>query len=540
MTLGGLAIAGAAFTALASSVSCASNAEVDIGLSDPDNLKALAQYAQLAIFQGTCPSDQALAFGNLAGAIKFQNIDANLAFSDVGPLKKGKYGFAALLRRADCAVVGFGCTPVDLDVHRHVTIQFAPVSPPSGACDTGAGQTCDDGICTGGSPSEAGPGDTGAPDAEGGAKPLCTLDLVPNGGAELPAPALGNASVLGPSAVGTPAGFLSVYREGNADAANAVRVPVGDDGVIKTAVKDALTVCPADPSSNGITAGWNSIAKQGLMALGIPECPDAGPTSALFTSFDQDGKKLASEEPPLVVYELKFQSVNGVAGTPNDSTFNLAALERDPVFHPRFFAVTNVTAGENPNFPKVTTAATFVRIAAASGINAIAYDLPAGGGVNLEVAPPNSTYKPGTYAAGTTAAVGAWADLAMLAVASPQGIQWVVVKALGTKINEGTLNVPAATAVDVVALNDHFIVVAAGPQSLRLFRFDIDGDTITAPTQPIVLPPQVGGAKLDRFDGTMMSATGARNRVFITWLNKAGALGEGASPGGYAVFQCDG
>ena len=544
LALGGLGAVAAAVASLSSSVSCASNALLDVEVTDPDHLKDGATYAQLAIFQGACPSDEQLAFGDIKGAVRVQTIEVEEPISsDIGPLKKDKYGFAALLRRDDCAVLGFGCTPVDLKVHRHVTIEVAPVVPPSGECKAALGESCVNGGCTKLTPSDGGPPVEGGADADGGPKPVCTLEPVPNAGAELPAPSIGNASVVGPSAVATPTGFLTVYREANADSANAIRLPVGDDGVAKAAQKDALVACVGDPSSNGITAGWNGVAKLGLMAHATPDCADGGATSAVFTSFDQDGKKVNSVIPPLVAYELKFQSVNGVAGTPNDVSFMLASLEKDPVFHPRIFSVgSDLNPAYDNTVPATSDPATFVRIAAASGINALAYDMAAdaGGGVNFYVGAPNSTYHPQAYAAGTTAAVAAWSDKAMLVIPTASGIQWVVRNAQGTELKKGTLSLGTATAVDVVALNDHFIVVAAELNKLTLFRFDLDGETITAPAKPIVLPAQVGAAKLDRFDGKMMSAAGARNRVFITWLNKSGALGEGSSPGGYALFQCDG
>ena len=48
---------------------------------------------------------------------------------------------------------------------------------------------------------------------------------------------------------------------------------IDDNGKAKASQKDPLTACPGDPSSNGITAGWNPIAKLGLMALATPDCP---------------------------------------------------------------------------------------------------------------------------------------------------------------------------------------------------------------------------------------------------------------------------
>jgi hypothetical protein len=141
-----LLASGAVMSGLAAG--CMGNDAVDVVVYDPTDLRWAAQYAQLAIFAETCPSDYVIATGMIKGAVAVQTIAADGQFASVGELKKQKYGFVALLRGSDCSVIGAGCTPVDLEKHRHITVQIDPVVPPAGACDASLGQKCVGGICS--------------------------------------------------------------------------------------------------------------------------------------------------------------------------------------------------------------------------------------------------------------------------------------------------------------------------------------------------------------------------------------------------------
>jgi hypothetical protein len=137
----------AAWLAAAAVASCGGAPDIDVVLYDPENIRDGAQYAQLAVFTDGCPSDQYLAFGEVRAAVMVQTVPADGVFSELGKLKKGTYGFVGLLRANDCAVLGVGCTEVDFEKHRHITVQLDPVIPPAGACDTSLGIYCTGGIC---------------------------------------------------------------------------------------------------------------------------------------------------------------------------------------------------------------------------------------------------------------------------------------------------------------------------------------------------------------------------------------------------------
>lgn len=127
-------------TVLGTLLSCASKPTVEVELTDPNGLRATAKYTQLVVFEGGCPPDEDLAYGKIKGAKYLQTTGVDGPFNEIGDLPKADYGFAALLRQNDCAVVAFGCTPVNLEHHRRVTIQVEPVSPPLGACDATKGE----------------------------------------------------------------------------------------------------------------------------------------------------------------------------------------------------------------------------------------------------------------------------------------------------------------------------------------------------------------------------------------------------------------
>lgn len=140
-----------AMSSLIASGACAKSASVDVVLLDPSDFRAQAAFEQLAIFEGGCPPDLILANGAVESATQVQTVPVGGEFADIGPLKKSSYGFAVLLRKDDCTVVAAGCTPVDLNVHRHVAIQVDAVIPPAGKCNTAAGESCVGGLCQPGS-----------------------------------------------------------------------------------------------------------------------------------------------------------------------------------------------------------------------------------------------------------------------------------------------------------------------------------------------------------------------------------------------------
>jgi len=278
--------------------SCASTPEIDVVLQDPLELREGATFAQLVIFDDGCPDKNRLAEGDVSGHRWMQSTSADGSFTEIGKLPKASYGFVALLRNDRCGVMGFGCTPVNLDHHRHVTIAVNElVDPPLGACE--ADETCSNSQCVPGSPSEGG---TDASDAKPDTGPLtCELELVAAEGFDLPT----ESGMLydGPAVVATPTGFVIAYYE--ADPAGAeprvVRLKISDEGEQDNRANSNIPSCAENTDSSGLAAAWNDEFGAGLMTLSRPACDEAAgdqPTMRA-ENFDREGETIAEQNYPL-------------------------------------------------------------------------------------------------------------------------------------------------------------------------------------------------------------------------------------------------
>jgi len=532
--LGALVIAGA-------SASCASNPTIQVDLTDPGGLGALATYGRKTRRHRWSAGGEQLAYGKVQGARHLQTIGAGESFVEVGDLPKDKFGFAALLRKDDCAVVGFGCTPVDFSRHRRVTIQIDPVTPPAGACNTGEGETCVDGLCKG-----AVPGQDSAPPTDAGDAAVatsCTLTMVSGAGQDLPASSIANANVAGPVAVATSTGFVISYLEWNADTTTMVRLPLDDTGKASTKVAQVLAQCPGSAPVASLTSSWNNAASSGFAAMSWDDCADAG-ANLLVTGFDGTGTAVGAPYFKPLPDFTRFQAVNGATPNPSDTSYLVATIQRDQnqgsIFVPAFYSWDGTNAGSPPgSMPSFNSAAKFVRVTEASNVLGIFTDQ---GGTSqfLVGAPYGASLLPESMPGGTNAAMASWGNRALAAVATSSQLSWMVRTADGNKVQEGTV-AGAFLSVGAASLHDHFILVGAQSKALKLFRFDNASGAIAAtPALSPVTGTQLGNTSLQLLDGTMVSVAAARKRLLVSWLNTAGPLGEGKSPGGYALFDCDG
>jgi len=116
-----------------------------------------ASFMQPAIYEGSCPSAEALESGSLSGCAQvrsrpFESIDA-VQEGDVAAigvvLGKKTYGFAGFLRDKQCGVMGYGCTNADMAQHKLITISINTKVDASteGKCIDHAANCFDDGIC---------------------------------------------------------------------------------------------------------------------------------------------------------------------------------------------------------------------------------------------------------------------------------------------------------------------------------------------------------------------------------------------------------
>src|ERR1700722_5321444 len=125
---------------LALDSSCLLPPNVTFDLDVPSSISSRAAWIELGAFsQGVCPTAR-----DLAGGIAQAGPSARVVFPvgemappSFGDLPKASYGFAAVARAADCSVIGEGCSVVDVDSARSISITLTPIPSPAGACEPG-------------------------------------------------------------------------------------------------------------------------------------------------------------------------------------------------------------------------------------------------------------------------------------------------------------------------------------------------------------------------------------------------------------------
>lgn len=538
------ALAGAAALTFSS---CASKPEIEITVLDGYGLRPDATYAQLAVFPDACPPLEQLRVGDLTGATTVQTIDPMDSFAALGDMSKGKYGFSVLLRLDDCGVLAYGCTEADFEVHRRVTIAVQEYpDKPAGACDASEGLVCVGGQCVEGEESDAGP-KPDANEADASTPKICKLTTT--AADVLPVPRSAGATFTGPDVVATPEGFVVGYREVDATGATAkgYRILVKNDGTASAPVAYDLHGCSGAPASSGLAMGWSDANHAGLMAVAMPACGEAGP-SLHVTTFDAFGQPRSLDT--YNTQDLRLSSVQAAAPYPDSTRIAMAAVANgQPTMYlfqdSRVFQDTE--AIENGGQP-----ATFAQVATGTGIVALAAAASVGGAgtstISLSVRAPKST-NPSTVTlpGGTKAAVAAWNDRALLAVADTNSISWNAYDVDGYGVGNGGLagSGSAFLGLDVAVMQPHVWVAGARPGTITLYRLDdINGSFESSTTYMANLkgtPDPSSDASLLDFDGKNVALAAGNNRAIVVWLTDEGPADDVQVPiGGYAVLTCDG
>lgn len=260
-------LAGLAATSLGAQ--CQGKPQVSFEIVLPGAVAAQADWVEIGVLPGACPSPDQLAGGIPAsGSVARVAIQkGNTSPPPIGNLKKGTYAFAAAARAADCSVVGTGCTVADVTEARHVTIQVSGVQQPTGAC--GPSQSCVEARCVpvvgNGSPSL-------------GAR--CSMDLVGAGPLGDPLELSGSDVASAPAVVATDEGFLVAYREYDQLQGQArVTLAAIDAGGGLTLGKPVMLPgqCPNQDESDAVGLGYFGGA--GVVASARPACSQ--PTSGI-------------------------------------------------------------------------------------------------------------------------------------------------------------------------------------------------------------------------------------------------------------------
>jgi len=515
--------------------SCASTPVVDVALEDPLDLRETAKYAQLVVFDGGCPDKAKLAEGDVSGNRWMQSVEMGGNFNEIGTLEKGPFGFAAVLRDDRCGVLGFGCTPVDLSHHRHVTVAVNElVSPPRGACD--ADETCANSVCVSGAP-EAGA------EADVDAGPLtCELDLVATGSFELPTEV--GSLFTGPAVVATPNGFVVMYRrvEPGGVEPMGVRLKLTDQGDA-TEVEIELPSCGDDIAADGIAGAWNNTFGAGLMAVSLPPCGMDKPRLHV-SNFDRDGKTLAEYTYVDLPSRLVLSPVKAMAPAPGAKEFQLAAMA-GPAPYLYVFDGLSVQANPPPaEIHKGNGTATFTQISSGSIIRSLLTDsdLESGQLVVSVTDTGSGSSSTSFFERTTVTSLLSWAERTALVQPSASALAWKVITKSGSSVKEGSLTGGPYTAVDAAQLHDYLLIAGAQAGSVTVFRLDDANGTFSgASTFQAKLSSSLGVSAIKDFKGERVAVAAARGRVVVTWLTSVEPVANTTTvPGGWAVLACDG
>lgn len=236
--------------------------DVVVALHDQDAVRANAAWAELVVYPGGCrPASDTPPADAAFRAV----VPADAEFPPVGELPKKTYGFAAILRNADCRILADGCQEANLERVGKINIFVVASNDSPAGC---IGQ-CDAGTCRG----DPKPPGTGGSGGAGGASNAACLTL--KGEFPLPVANAPSSILTAPTILTTSTGFAVVYRDraGTGGKDNVVVVPVGLDGAIAGTVQPAeLPVCPGGAGRNDVGLGVALDTGAGLLLGDRPAC----------------------------------------------------------------------------------------------------------------------------------------------------------------------------------------------------------------------------------------------------------------------------
>ena len=474
-----------------------------------------ASTLEAAIFAGACPSDDALASGDTAGALASQIVPATASFAPFDGLAEETYGFALVARDAICRVVAHGCTAADLRTIREIRTSIrnfgsandcAPGT--SGGCPPS--QTCDAGTC------KPGPG-TG-----------CHLDLVASG--ELPAAPKG--AFAGPGlAAGDDEFFLAYSLRTNGSRLHLVRIAdSGASSVSTEPLDDAL--CPGSTGRAGVAFSQG----KGLAVFNQTDCGDGNGAGAVFAPFDAHGNIGNATAPKSSQFDQLMVSSGAVAPTPSSGSFFFAygaimsgeASAQLGVIEGNTFAPAHPIA-----FPFSDEDVPVVHVASSSQLHAllgVRSDWTAS--LIVSGAAPGSSTIYESPMAGTAenahAALVAWENSVAWALAHPNAAVWNAIAAGDANPMSGKGG--PADSVGLAVLRDHLLLAEGRPKAFSVSRFS--GALGKLSPEPAATVSR--DLPLSEYDGQAIAIAAARQRVAVAWLSES----TPSSPGGWALLEC--
>ncbi|HEY1954886.1 MAG TPA: hypothetical protein VGH28_04725 [Polyangiaceae bacterium] len=534
----------ALFGAVSSLAAGCNPPNVSLVLDLPSDAQPDAAWIEIGAFPNGCPSDAELAGGlppsGLAARVAYSATDSAIA---LGEVPTAKYGFAAVVRRADCGVIAEGCSNVDVAKTRNVsvTLNDAP-SPDATACASGL--ICSNARCV---PDSSG----NDPNAGAG----CSMTLV--GAGPLPDPLDGGPLVTAPAIVPLAAGgFLIVYEEYiSIDGTTQLTVqPIDDGGGALGPTQEILDGHCANETKID-AAGLVMSASGGLAVLSHPACgDDGGPGPSGFELFPLDPTGA-------VLKRNVFLNASAPTITLSTHAVDVAATAG------RFLLAANVSGDATllstngtTVFPQTTTVFgtpqdLAARVVRASKVLAIEADGPpvgdAGGSgtvARIYLASPGADPTVlGAPVAQIPASVTALTALEGRAFLLTDGqTQGETVSILGYDLGGATvpavsggftaIKTTALLALDAAAAQNRVFCALEQQDSLAIAV--IDGALSTTPQilRRVDLAADVRIPKSAHDGPIAIAATGTR--VAVAWVAHKTALDDGAGIGGYAVFAC--
>lgn len=501
-----------------------------------------AEFAEIAVFADGCPSDESLTLGETEGAKERQIVRAGASPRAVGELGQSKFGFAVLLRDAQCRVMAFGCTAADLSSIREVRIAVlawgsdaACSSLEGGGCE--APEACVEGRCV----SEGGaPADGDVPDVPEDMGPPamgCTLNVVASG--ELPAPTDANAKVTGPGVVATETNFVVGWREMSAAGDwQVVLAPLSDAGTLGSATRQMTTKCAGMEPAEGFGMAWSS--GEGLASVADPDCGSGA--GATFIQFGTTGAITDARPSVGAGPELFIENAHALAAGPSMGTWELVYGSLGKALSLKLIGVTGDTVSSLFNDANVD----FVQIATTNQVRATLANVT-GMGARLDVGPagtasPNSLPVGGGEAGAVTAAWGAitaWGDRAAVAIPSAGGgFDFLAADRMGASVGSGSVGGPPYKSGDVANLRNHLFLLGADTASLAVYDVTgAAGAALTPPAMPKQFTQTIGTTSLIGFDGTRVAMAASRQRIALAWLKSAALVGA-TTAGGWALLEC--
>lgn len=503
---------------------CKGNPSVSFELLLPQSVADQAQWMEIGVLPGNCPTSDQLAAGIPPDAaivrVAFQKGDASPPA--IGDLKRGSYAFAVAARAADCSVVATGCTEADVDQAHDVTVALSATQTPAGAC--APGESCSAGRCA---PSSS-PDDPGV-----GAG--CSMALVGAGPLGDPLELSGSDVASAPAVAVTESGFLVAYREYD-DMQGAARLTVGAIDPGGSLALASPTTLPSQCASQDETdaVGIAYLGGAGVVVSARPACGAQAGIDAL--QVDAAGNV---HDAAFTAHADKPVLSNAHAASPTGTGTGWIALLDKGAASLVPLAGVNVQSGATafggaPPQSLAEVVATPQTVALLAG---------GGGTLTLQLGVPAGDGGAGHTMTATWGAVAADAARALVLSDGGTGGQPLAFHAFDVgaagESASGSFAPPGQGDVaggDVALHGDRAMFAVEQPGSVSIVVYD-HASTAPTPLRSVLLSadPRVP-AQTNVRDGRVAIAA-SDSRVLVAWTT-AIQLGPDDPVGGYAVYAC--